>query len=590
MRLRRCRIKMAVFGFFTFALIVWLCVHDVKMKTVQYEAGNDDRYLQWICEDNTCSKTSRSNKTTKPLLPLETCRKICPDVVIWPEPKHFRFVSAKNHSPFLKSKLRVDVQAPPRTTEAINKFLEIFKGYLKDNETGNDGSILKVNIQVSDKRDDVLLNLGTDESYKLNVSKSAAITVTIVSTTFFGARNGLETLSQLIWFDPYTGNHRILHDIAIEDGPTFTYRGVMVDTSRNFFPIPLLKKIVDGMSYSKLNTLHLHLTDAVSFPMKFKNLEWLADGGAYTPTMVYTEEDIEDLMQYSLVRGVRVLLEIDAPSHVSTGWHSNPRDDNLVICDQEDVLNGHLNPDNPGSLEVLKDVYKNLLRLMKNDDLFHIGGDEVNLDCWRDTKAAENETDMTVFWAGYTNLMLEKLKSANGDKLPKNIIMWSSPLTNYRYTIDELKHKDRLIVQYWFGSTNGILGQNLRIIYSTVGHWYLDCGFGPWKPSQKNGVCDPFTSWQKFYEYKPWENEFVKNLTEGGEVCLWAEQVAEESLETRIWPRAAAFAERVWSDPVRVEGDVYMRLDNFREILRFRDLEVSAIWPKWCTMNPGRCK
>lgn len=482
------------------------------------------------------------------------------------------------------------MDAPPKTTKFINTFIDIFKGYLKDDETDIGGLTLKVNIQVNDKRDEVLLNLGTNESYKLSVTKGAAITVKIISPTFFGAKHGLESLSQLIWYDPPIKRHKILHNVEVEDEPSFTYRGIMVDTSRNFFSIPLLKKVVDGMSYSKLNTLHLHLTDAVSFPMKLKNLEWLAEGGAYTPKMIYTEEDIVDLIQYSSVRGVRVLLEIDTPSHVSTGWHSHPQDNNLVICDEDDVLNGHLNPDNPTSLHVLKDIYQGLLGLMKNDDIFHIGGDEVNLDCWRKTKSAENETDMTVFWAQYTNSMLEQLKLANNNKLPKNILMWSSPLTNYAYSIDELKHRDHLVVQYWYGSTAGILRQQLRVIYSTVGHWYLDCGFGPWKPSQKSGVCDPFTSWQKFYEYKPWKSAYVRNLTQGGEVCLWAEQVAEESLETRIWPRAAAFAERIWSDPGEFEDDVYVRLDNFREILRSRGLEVSAIWPKWCTMNPGKCR
>ncbi|XP_045467593.1 probable beta-hexosaminidase fdl [Harmonia axyridis] len=579
--------KMSVYGVFAFLLLMWFVLHDVKTKTVE-DVGDPDSYLQWICKKNACSRVIRKTNTTDKLLPLETCRKICPDIVVWPKPKSYKFVSDKSHSSFYKSNIQFNLVTPPKANKVLNTFIDIFKGYLKDDGKNTNDNILKVNINV--KSDDLRLNLGTDESYKLVVTKNRAISVNIIASTFFGARHALESLSQLIWFDPSSKTHRILHNLEIEDAPSFTYRGVMVDTSRNFFPIPLLKKVVDGMSYSKLNTLHLHLTDAVSFPMKLKNLEWLADGGAYDSKMIYTEEDIEDLMRYSLVRGVRVLLEIDAPSHVSTGWHSHPEDEDLVICDEDDVLNGHLNPDNPESLEVLRKIYNKLIKLMKNDDIFHIGGDEVNLDCWNNTIAAENVTDMTVFWAGYTNLMFEQLKLANGDKLPKNIIMWSSPLTDYRYTISELQHKDRLVVQHWLGNTMNILSQGIRVIHSNVGFWYLDCGFGPWKPSQMNGVCDPYRPWQKFYEYRPWVNSYVRNLTEGGEVCLWAEQVAEESLETRIWPRTAAFAERVWSDPDYVKEDVYMRLDNFREILRFRGLEVSAIWPKWCTMNPGKCK
>ncbi|KAL3277235.1 hypothetical protein HHI36_012586 [Cryptolaemus montrouzieri] len=471
----------------------------------------------------------------------------------------------------------------------LKSFMEIFKGYLKENDTSSQGNILNIYISIQEKSDIVKLELGTDESYKLSVQVGKNINVTIISSNYFGARHGLESLSQLIWYDSNLGGYQIFSDVVVEDKPSFTYRGVMVDTSRNFFPIFMLKKIVDGMAFSKLNVLHLHLTDAVSFPIVLKNIEWLANG-AYNSESRYTTEDVEELIEYSMIRGVRVLLEVDAPSHVSAGWHTNSTYKNLVICDENDILSGHLNPDNELSLKILQDVYRNLLNLMKNDDIFHIGNDEVNLDCWKKTKAAESYLDMTLLWVNYTNTMIEKLKVANENKLPKNIIMWSSPLTNTYSGLNALNHKKSIIVQFWYGYPGTFLHQHFRVIFSTVGHWYLDCGFGPWKPSQSNGVCDPFTPWQKFYTYRPWDNFLTKNLTEGGEVCLWSEQVAEESLQTRIWPRAAAFAERIWSDPLEFKENVYLRLDNFREIMRYRGLDVSAIWPKWCSLNPGSCK
>ncbi|KAK9887242.1 hypothetical protein WA026_021089 [Henosepilachna vigintioctopunctata] len=573
-------------------VIIWIlsCGFCVICKTSSPEFKSDysRNHLHWTCSNNACERIAGNYRVNKTLLTLETCRKMCVDDPIWPLPKSMKIFN-KWHSQFLKNKIMYNIEALPGTLKLLEESIKIFRAYFKKNDTTREGNYLKLNIRVKNKDDIVKLELGTNECYQLFVKLGKTVNVTIVSQTFFGARHGLESLSQLIWFDPHENTYQILHDVEIEDCPEFAYRGVMVDTSRNFFPIILLKKVVDGMSHTKLNILHLHLTDSVSFPMKLKDLEWLSNG-AYDDESLYTEEDIEDLIQYSTLRGVKLILEIDAPSHVSAGWHFHPTLSDLVICDEEDILNGHLNPDNEESLNILQNIYRNLLNLMHNDDIFHIGGDEVNLRCLETTKTARNFSDMITFWANYTNVLFERLKLANNNKLPKNVIMWSSPLTDSYDGLNYLNHKENIIVQFWFGNSYLFLAKQFRVIFSTVGYWYLDCGFGPWKPSQVHGVCDPFKNWQKAYEYRPWESKYIKSLTEGGEVCLWSEQVAEESLETRIWPRAAAFAERMWSDPPELNNNTYVRLDNLRESMRSRGIKVSAIWPRWCSINPGSCQ
>lgn len=76
---------------------------------------------------------------------------------------------------------------------------------------------------------------------------------------------------------------------------------------------------------------------------------------------------------------------------------------------------------------------------------------------------------------------------------------------------------------------------------------------------------------------------------------MWSEQVDERSLETRLWPRAAAFAERLWSDPqidittLNIQEDVYTRLNTQRTRLVSRGLQAEALWPEWCSQNPGMC-
>lgn len=171
---------------------------------------------------------------------------------------------------------------------------------------------------------DYKMTLETDEAYKLEVElKKKSLEARIYSRTFYGVRHGLETLSQLIWWDEAArrqGSLRALSQVMVEDKPVFAYRGLMVDTGRQFFSLDQLKKVIDGMAASKLNTFHWHLSDTQSFPFDSAQYPEMARWGAYSGDQVYTPDDVRDLVNYARVRGVRVLVEIDAPAHAGSGW------------------------------------------------------------------------------------------------------------------------------------------------------------------------------------------------------------------------------------------------------------------------------
>ncbi|NP_001092297.1 beta-N-acetylglucosaminidase NAG3 precursor [Tribolium castaneum] len=537
----------------------------------------------WKCENQKCVKYLVEDEETS----LATCNMLCSEPAIWPKPVHIKLTNRES-SIIDKTKISFNFSQGPvkiMLQNATDLFIKSLES-LKPGNQSTPGIKLSINIILSDPNTNKL-KLNTNESYELTVLKSDSLAVRLSAANFFGARHGLETLNQLIWFDEVVNELRILHGVEIRDYPKFPYRGVMIDTARNFFPVDLIRKVVDGMAMAKLNVLHLHLTDAVSFPIVLPKVQELARFGAYGPDMIYTPQDIRDLLQYSLVRGVRLLLEVDAPSHVNAGWSFLQEGANkFVICGESDIFNGHLNPDNDEVLQVLEDIYSDLLDLTDNNELFHLGSDEVNLTCWQDTKSA-NKIAMKLFWAQYTNKMIDRLKNANNNELPEHVIMWSSPLTESPY-FEKLDVK--VTVQLWLGDPSSVLSHGHRVIYSTVGHWYLDCGFGPWKPSMHGGVCDPYTPWHTFYDYRPWVQHGHQELVLGGEVCLWSEQVGPDSLETRIWPRSAAFAERIWSDPSAGDDyDIYTRLVSFSDRLKSRGIRTAAIWPLWCSQNPGKC-
>ena len=199
-----------------------------------------------------------------------------------------------------------------------------------------------------------ILNLETDESFELEIIPPGKGTsyelyvVQITANSYFGARHGIETLSQLITYNELTDSLQTYTSAHIFDAPIFPHRGVMIDTARNWLDKSLIKKIIDGLSYNKLNILHWHLTDAESFPFETKNisviddtslrLSDLATWGSYSKKKVYSVKDIKDIVHYANVRGVRIVPEIGGPGHIYSGWemveHQYPELGKLILCDK----------------------------------------------------------------------------------------------------------------------------------------------------------------------------------------------------------------------------------------------------------------
>ena len=202
---------------------------------------------------------------------------------------------------------------------------------------------IQVTINTAEER----ITLTTDESYSLNIESSTESTTAIITgATYFGVRHGLETLSQLINYDEQNDALQIVNSFeVVNDSPAFSYRGLMLDTSRNFFPVADIKRTIDGMSGSKLNILHWHITDSQAFPIVIESLPNMHFYGAYSPEKVYYRTDIQELVEYGRVRGVKIIPELDAPAHVGHGWDWGPKEDlgDLAVCVgkvSNDVRNG----------------------------------------------------------------------------------------------------------------------------------------------------------------------------------------------------------------------------------------------------------
>ncbi|CAN0904240.1 Beta-hexosaminidase 3 [Linum grandiflorum] len=403
------------------------------------------------------------------------------------------------------------------------------------------------------------LQYGIDESYKLMVpSTDKSDIVHLEAGTVYGALHGLETFSQLCQFDFSTREIEIqMVPWIIVDQPRFYYRGLLIDTSRHYQPISMIKKIIDSMTYAKLNVLHWHIIDTQSFPLEIPSFPKLWNA-AYSATERYTSSDAVEIVRqdtklhhvypldqtklhhvmyhlpltligffnssaslcsYAKRRGVHVLAEIDVPGHALSWGIGYPSLWPSRHCQEP------LDVSKEFTFRVIDGILSDFSKMFKFK-FVHLGGDEVNTACWTSTPHIKN-------WLG-------------GNVAPK------------------------------------VVGAGFRCIVSNQDKWYLD---------HLNG------KWEDFYMNEPLANitnPQLHKLVIGGEVCVWGETVDMSDIQQTIWPRAAAAAERLWTSYDKIAKDpkqVTTRLTQFRCLLNERGVAAAPFVGvgRGSPFQPGSC-
>ncbi len=393
--------------------------------------------------------------------------------------------------------------------------------------------------------------LGEDESYRLTVTPT---TVHLDAPNPLGILHGLQTFLQLVRIGP---DGFVVPAITIEDRPRFPWRGLLIDVSRHFMPIDVIERNLDGMEALKLNVLHWHLSDDQGFRVeskKFAKFQEMASDGLY-----YTQEQIRAVIQYARDRGIRVVPEFDMPGH-STSWFaaypelaSGPGP--YQIERKWGIFDPAMDPTSDHTYRFLNDFIGEMAQLFP-DQYFHVGGDEVNGKQWdknakiREFMQKQGIKDNHALQA-YFNRRLQAIVS----KHRKIMIGW-----------DEILHPDlpkQTVVQSWRGQAS--LADAARLGYRGLLSYgyYLDL----MQPASFHYSVDPLGGGAANLTAE----EMQRIL--GGEACMWAEFVTPGSIDGRIWPRAAAVAERLWS-PQQVNNvhSMYSRLETVSEYLEFLGL------------------
>lgn len=377
-----------------------------------------------------------------------------------------------------------------------------------------------------------------DESYSLTIAPDGA---RLAAHTVVGALRGLATLEQLVASDS-AGFY--LPAVAITDAPRFRWRGLLVDAGRHFMPPETIRRTLDGMALVKLNVLHWHLSEDQGFRVESRRhprLHQLGSDGQY-----YTQDDIRGIVAYARDRGIRVVPEFDMPGHATSWFVGYPEYASAIgpytIERRFGVFEPAFDPTREETYQFIESFITEMVGLFP-DQYWHIGGDEVVGRHWnanprilrfkRERGIKDNEA-----LQGYFNQRLARILA----RLQRRMVGW-----------DEILHPglpEGTVVQSWRGTE--YLGRAARQGLSGIlsAPYYLD----HIKPTDEYYLADPLPAG---HSLSPEEAGRVL----GGEACMWAEHVNPETVDSRIWPRLAAIAERFWSpQSVRDVPDMYRRL------------------------------
>jgi hexosaminidase len=395
-----------------------------------------------------------------------------------------------------------------------------------------------------------------DESYSLEVTSSGAH---LHAATVVGAMHGLETMQQIVQAD---AAGYFLPAVSIHDMPRFRWRGLMIDCGRHFMPIEVIKRTLDGMAAVKLNVFHWHLSEDQGFRIESRAFPKLAGMGS--DGLFYTQEQAREIVAYARDRGIRVVPEFDIPGH-TTAWFVGYPDlasapGPFHIEREFGIFDPVMDPTRESTYKFL-DTFIAEMAAIFPDHFMHIGGDENNGVEWKanpriQTFMREHNLQDTAALQNYFNHRLLKILEKHG----KHMIGW-----------DEILAPDLpkdIIVQSWRGFDS--LAAGAKIGYNSIlsAGYYLNL----MSTAAEHYKIDPLPETNSL---SPEQQARIL----GGEACMWMEQTTPRDIDSRIWPRAAAIAERLWSPrEVADVDDMYRRLAI--ESLRLEALGLTHISQK----------
>lgn len=426
------------------------------------------------------------------------------------------------------------------------------------------------------------------EGYKINVTDK---NVSIEAHTATGLYYAFQSIKKVLPPNVMAGvkdagvTRYALPVLQLDDAPRYGYRGFMLDTSRHFFSVKELKRVLEVMSYYKMNRFHWHITDDHGWRVEIKKYPKLTSVGSisdnsymvdmeegdfwlnrpYGPHF-YTQDEVREVVAYAKERHIEIIPEIDMPGHFSAAiaaypeFSCNPDASYNVISNIGGVFNNILNVANPGAVQFAKDILTEIMDLFPGEYI-HIGGDECPTTAWEHNAeciAKKKELGLKSFrelQSHFIKDMAEHLKSKG-----RKISVWNEAITAQGSDTKIIQETDAT-VYCWVGA-DGAAAQaaNLKLdhIYTPQIPWYINRkqSTDPGEPIAAGNGTDNL---EKVYKQNIPNNgsNGKKHLT-GVQGTFWCEYVAfGDYLEYLMLPRLVAIAEAGWTQKEK------MNFENF---------------------------
>jgi len=308
-----------------------------------------------------------------------------------------------------------------------------------------------------------------DESYNISIGTDGTASITAASSV--GVLHALQSFIQLFYKHSAGGIYTNLAPIEISDKPKFQHRALNFDVSRNWYTVADIKRTIDALSWNKFNILHLHISDAQSWPMEIPAIPELAQAGAYAPGLTYSPNDIKDIQTYAIQRGMEVIIEFDMPGHTSSIGYSHPE---LIAAFDAKPWDtycaeppcGSLKLNSPAVYDFLEKLFADVLpRVTPYSSYFHTGGDEVNVNTYLlDDTVNSNDTAVI-------QPLIQKLVDRNHDQVRKaglTPMVWEEMLLQWNLTLGE-----DVVVQAWQSdeAVAQITGKGHKVVGGNYNYW-----------------------------------------------------------------------------------------------------------------------
>jgi hexosaminidase len=433
-----------------------------------------------------------------------------------------------------------------RTEMRLQKATEIFlqdlrrqTGMLPSEAGVSDPAKASMVIHVDSGSKDVQ-GLGEDESYTLEVAPSGA---KLNAPTTLGAMHGMQTFLQLV---NITSEGFAVPAVTIRDQPRFPWRGLMIDVGRHFIPLEVLRRNIDGMAAVKLNVFHWHLSDNQGFRVESKKYPKLQQAGS--DGLYYTQDQVRDFIAYARERGIRVVPEFDMPGH-STAWFvgypelaSAPGP--YTIERHWGVFDPAMDPTQDSTYKFLDGFIGEMAKLFP-DLYFHIGGDEVNGKQW------DANPKIQAFMRSHGMKKNDELQAYFNKRVQEIVHKHGKVMEGWDEILAPDLPKD-IVIQSWRGQDSLAAASKQGFSGLLSFGYYIDL---QWTAARHYAI-DPMSG--NAAALSPEEKQRIL----GGEACMWAEYASPENIDSRIWPRMAPIAERLWSPQTVTDvNSMYQRMD-----------------------------